>query len=676
MTILYSTYKVFILFLFLSSFSYNVFSQSDLKTINNYEIDDIHIVFKGIKTFTEDDIKNILASSEGDVFDMSVYILDAERIRKFYFDNGFFDAVVDTHVVYNNEDIEADEYFYVRENIRYSYYKLDYAGLENVPEAVKNKIFDPNNVYLRSNRFYNRDTIKLEVTRILNILYDNGYAVATADKPLILKLETNEKGLKGKVNIETDFKTGEIYTYGKTQINIKGKRYNITENDIRRELTYSENQIYNKSQVVNSEINISKITLLDNPRINIDSINNVTKKVDFIINVQVGDKYDLTPELFGYYIENSFYIGTGLKYSDKYFLGGGRVLTSSARIYFNSVENNRFEFLNTIYQPYLFNNRNIYGNWNIGIQYNIDEFSNLTEIKNSMNVTFELPNYTYINRINTNWDITNQRIILKNDIVAEDTVLLNAFALNNFESLIGLSLIHNSVNDLRFPFKGYYQAYTIQETGLLGGLIQRLFNTASPSYLKLSVFNSGYANLSKNEKIVSAVLAAKLYTGVIIEYGNNNFFFQGFEIQGDLVPTDTRFVCGGTTSIRGWGAKQLGIVPDKNVGGDFIIENSIEYRLRPFLSSDNDYLRDVGFTTFMDVGNVWTNVDKFKFNQLALAAGAGVRYYSIVGAIRIDLGFKIYDPQPGTEGGSNWIFGTGSNFNDKYHLQFGIGNTF
>ena len=676
MTIFYTKYKVLILFLFLSTFSENVFSQSDLKTVNNYEIDDINIVFKGIKTFTEDDIKNILASSEGDVFDMSVYILDAERIRKFYFDNGFFDAVVDTHVVYNNEDIEVDEYFYVRENIRYSYYKLDYAGLENVPEAVKNKIYDPNNVFLRSNGYYNRDTIKLEVTRILNVLYDNGYAVATADKPFILKLETNEKGLKGKVNIEIDFKTGDVYTYGKTQINIKGKRYNITENDIRRELTYSENQIYNKSQVVNSEFNISKITLLDNPRINIDSIYSVTKKVDFVINAQVGDKYDLTPELFGYYIENSFYIGTGLKYSDKYFLGGGRVLTSSARIYFNSVENNRFEFLNTIYQPYLFNNRNIYGNWNIGIQYNIDEFSNLTEIKNSMNVTFELPNYTYINRINTNWDITNQRIILKNDIVAADTVVLNAFALNNFESLLGLSLIHNSVNDLRFPFNGYYQAYTIQETGLLGGLIQRIFNTASPSYLKLSVFNSGYANLSKSEKVVAAVLAAKLYTGFIIEYGDNNFFFQGYEIQGDLVPTDTRFVCGGTTSIRGWGAKQLGIVPDKNVGGDFIVENSIEYRLRPFLSSDNVYLRDVGFTTFMDVGNVWTNVDKFKFNQLALAAGAGIRYYSIVGAIRIDLGFKIYDPQPGTEGGSNWIFGTGSNFNDKYHLQFGIGNTF
>ncbi|HMQ70078.1 MAG TPA: BamA/TamA family outer membrane protein [Ignavibacteria bacterium] len=672
----YSKYKVLILYLVLLLFAQNVYSQSDEQTVNNYEIDDINIVFKGIKTFSEDELKNILASSEGDVFDMLTYIQDGERIKKFYFDRGFFDAVVDTHLVYKKEDAEVDEYFYVREKTRYVYYDIKYKGLENVSEAVKNKIYDPNNVYLKSQNYYNKDTIKLEVARVLEVLFDNGYALASADKPFILKLESNEKELKGKVNIDVDFKPGGIYSYGKTQINIKGKRYNITESDIRRELTYREDQVYDKSQVVESEFNISKITLLDNPRINIDSIDSLTKKIDFVINAQVGNKYDLTPELFGYYIENYFYLGTGLKYSDKYFLGGGRVLTSSARIYFNSIENNRFEFLNTIYQPYLFNSRYIYGNWNIGIQYNIDEFSNNTEIKNSVGVTFELPKYTYINQISTNWDIINQRITLKNDIIVDDEVLLNAFSLNNFESLIGLSLVHNSVNDLRFPSAGYYQAYTIQESGLLGGLIKNLFNTASPSYLKLTSFNSGYKSMSKREKNVPAVIAGKLYTGIIFEYGDNNFFFQGYEIQGDLVPTDTRFVCGGSTSIRGWGAKQLGIVADKNVGGDFIIENSIEYRLRPFLSSSNVYLRDVGFTAFMDVGNVWSKIDKVKLNQFALASGVGLRYYSIVGAIRIDVGFKIYDPQPGPVGGSYWIIGPGCNFSDKYHLQFGIGNTF
>ncbi|MEZ4690232.1 MAG: hypothetical protein R3A12_08620 [Ignavibacteria bacterium] len=58
----------------------------------------------------------------------------------------------------------------------------------------------------------------------------------------------------------------------------------------------------------------------------------------------------------------------------------------------------------------------------------------------------------------------------------------------------------------------------------------------------------------------------------------------------------------------------------------------------------------------MDVGNVWSKVDKVKLNQFALASGFGLRYYSIVGAIRIDLGFKhmiLSRVQSGVQTGSS-----------------------
>ena len=117
-------------------FAKNIYSQSDGKTVNNYEIDDINIVFKGLKTFSEDDLKNILASSEGDVFDRLTYIQDGERIKKFCSHTGFFDAVVATQLVFKKEDVEVDEYFYVSENTRYVYYDIEYNGLENISEAV------------------------------------------------------------------------------------------------------------------------------------------------------------------------------------------------------------------------------------------------------------------------------------------------------------------------------------------------------------------------------------------------------------------------------------------------------------------------------------------------------------------------------------------------------------
>jgi outer membrane translocation and assembly module TamA len=182
--------------------------------------------------------------------------------------------------------------------------------------------------------------------------------------------------------------------------------------------------------------------------------------------------------------------------------------------------------------------------------------------------------------------------------------------------------------------------------------------------------------LSNSEINVSSALAGKFSTGVIMEYGDNSFSINGQMVESDRVPNDKKFVSGGSSSVRGWGAKQLGIVDEKKIGGNFIVESSIEHRLRPFLNANNSYIRDLGFATFIDVGNVWSEIGKFKFNELALAAGGGIRYYTIIGAIRFDIGLKIYDPQPGLVGGSNWLFGKGANLRDKYNFQFGIGNTF
>ncbi len=643
------------------------------------EVENINVNFQDGKTFDESTIKNLLASKEGEPFDIGTYLLDVERVKKFYFDNGFFDTAVDTGIVINKKDLEVNLAFTIKQNERYKYYEINYKGLDSIDPGVKAKIFKPSDFLIREGKFYSKDTIKLELDRVLNVLYNNGYATAVEENPEVFKFETNEKSLKNKVNVTLIFTPKLRYVFGTTTITFKNQKYNITRDDITRELTYKENQVYNKSEVVNSELNISRIAILENPRIVFERIDTAHQKIYLTINAIVGYKYSLTPEIFGYYFQNVFYLGPGISFSDKYFFKNDRVLTASARFYFHSVNDNRLELLNTISQPYLFNNRNISGNWNIGIQYRLNEQNNVTQIRNNFEVNYDLPTYTYINRISTNWAVENYRTILKQDITVasgDSTVTIEKFTANYFTSILGLSLFHNTVNDLQFPFKGNYQSYEFQESGLLGNLVKKLFNTNTRSFFRFTDFNSAYYNLSKSEDKVSAVLAGKVSFGILFEYGNNDIPFQGYVVSSGYVPTDEKFVCGGSSSIRGWGAKQLGIVLDKQYGGNFIIENSIEHRIKPFLNAKNIYLRDLGFATFIDLGNAWSEVWKFKFNELALAAGGGLRYYTIIGAVRLEVGFKIYDPQPGPVGGSNWIFAQGCNFSDKYNLQFGIGNSF
>lgn len=659
-------HRIFLILVFLFISISDLFPQKKTD-VSSFEIDEIKIIFKRTQSFESEDIKNILAAKEGDDFDYPIFLQDVERIRKFYFDAGFFDAKVDTALVFNKEDDEVVEKFFITENQRYKYQEITYLGLDSTDDYVKNLIQNQAGKLIFAGKYYSKDTVKLEATRILNLLFNNGYATASAENPVVLKYETNNPNLTDKVRIILSFIPKLKYVFGSTSVVFIGKQYNITKSDILRELTYSENQVYNKQEVINSELNLTKISLMENPRISIDRIDSTNKKIYLSINAIIRNKYDLTPEVFGYYFQQVFYLGSGLTFSDKNFFGGGRVLKSSLRFYFHSLNDNRLEFINSLYQPFLFNNRNITGNWNIGAEYRLNEEYNLTEIKNSFGVIINLPTYTYINNFNSIWEISNQRLILKT---------LDDIAINYFISTITLTAIHNTTNNIQFPFSGSFQSYEFEESGLLSGLIRKWFNTASLSYFKLSNFNSKYFNLSRRDDKVSSTLAVKFSNGVIFEYGDNSFDFNGISLQSNRIPNDKKFVCGGSASVRGWGAKQLGIVVDKSVGGNFIFESSVEHRIRPFLNAENIYFRDLGFATFMDFGNVWSEIGKFKINEIAWAAGAGLRYYTIIGAIRFDVGLKVYDPQPGPVGGSNWLFGSGANFNDKYNLQFGIGNTF
>ena len=659
----------------ISIISNDSFSQDENGNNKKYEIDEINIKIKGLKTFEESDLKNLLASKEGDPFDMETYLKDVERLKKYYFDHGFFDTEVDTHLVFNKEDEEVVEHFKIRENTRYVYYDIEYIGLDSIAGDIRELIEVSPDRHVRTGGFYSRDTVKLEIDRVLNVLHNNGYATATAEHPEVMKFETNIDNLKNKVDINFVLFPKLRYEFGTTTITIKSQKYNLSKEEIARELTYKENQIFDKSKVVESELNLGKITILENPRIVVEKIDSINKKIYFAINAVLGDKYNVTPELFGYEIENSFYVGVGLAFSDNYFFGGGRNLTTRGRFYYNSLDNNRLVFENLIFQPYLFNNRNITGNWNFGVEYRLDETFNNTVIKNNVSMSYELPTYTFINRINSRWDLQNQRIILKKDTVF-DGVFYNKFDINLFLPVLGITFIHNTTNNIQFPSSGSYQSYDFAETGLLGYLAQEVFNTQTLNYFQFTNFNTKYLNLSNTDVNVPSVLAGKILTGIILEYGPNAFFANGIELSSTIVPTETKYLCGGSSSIRGWGARQLGIVDDKEVGGNFILENSIEYRIRPYLDSKNAYIKDLGYAAFVDFGNVWSEIGKFKINEIALATGAGLRYYTIIGAIRFDIGFKVYDPQPGPVGGSNWIFGTGCNYSDKYTFQFGIGNTF
>jgi translocation and assembly module TamA len=99
------------------------------------------------------------------------------------------------------------------------------------------------------------------------------------------------------------------------------------------------------------------------------------------------------------------------------------------------------------------------------------------------------------------------------------------------------------------------------------------------------------------------------------------------------LPPDQRFYGGGSASIRGYAYQAVGPnFPDTNypVGGTALVAGGIEYRQR--------FGQNFGAAFFVDAGQV-SNTLTLAPKNIFVGVGAGVRYYTPIGPIRIDLGF-------------------------------------
>ncbi len=123
------------------------------------------------------------------------------------------------------------------------------------------------------------------------------------------------------------------------------------------------------------------------------------------------------------------------------------------------------------------------------------------------------------------------------------------------------------------------------------------------------------------------------------------------------VPLHERFYLGGNTTIRGYTQDSVGplrLNPDGTftpTGGSSMVLFNLELRLMPTES--------FGFVLFSDAGDVWVD-QGISLRGLRASYGAGIRYGTPVGPLRIDYGQKVH-PRPGESSGE---------------LHFNIGHTF
>ncbi len=241
----------------------------------------------------------------------------------------------------------------------------------------------------------------------------------------------------------------------------------------------------------------------------------------------------------------------------------------------------------------------------------------------------------------------NQRNIFNVDTSTADQSIVDNRG-NNITSLIAPLAMFDFRDDRFNPRKGLM---VMMRSTLAGGPLL----LGSINFYRFSFEGSYLYPIHRFSGRNPLVIAARVKLGTVRQFG------------GTLsVPPTEAFNIGGAKSLRGYGELSVGPLNDRNVAGNVLVETNFELRF--------PVRNNFGGVLFLDAANVF---DQLRFDNrfhLLATAGAGLRYRTPIGPLRIDFAFKLNNflasrlEQAGTR--------LEEEANARGRIHFGIGHAF
>ncbi|HEY4099381.1 MAG TPA: BamA/TamA family outer membrane protein [Gemmatimonadales bacterium] len=211
------------------------------------------------------------------------------------------------------------------------------------------------------------------------------------------------------------------------------------------------------------------------------------------------------------------------------------------------------------------------------------------------------------------------------------------------QGTLSLSATRQRLNNPIDPLRGSVLSASITTSA------RWLGSSATQQFTRLVGDASGFLPLTRN-----IVLAGHLRGGIIVSPRVSID-----SSAGNFVPPDQRFYAGGAYDVRGYDQNELGplvyVVPSDSVasngtfsqtavrvaptGGTRVGIGNLELRLpTPFFAGR------LRFALFVDAGALWNDAGPA---PIRVTPGAGLRYTSPLGPIRLDLGYNKYPLEAG-----------------------------
>ncbi len=693
----------------------------------------VAVRFQGNKALSEDELASITATQVTGMFsrflynytlgifkfsgspyqtlDYSTLQRDTAELTLHYKDNGFLLAHVSFRVTPDAEGLrEYNDYirrvrlttgggkntdvpvvkdtvtFIVHEGPEFTISRIAVAGLESLPLEFQPELTE--NVTIKSGVRWSRTVAAKEVERLSTLMVERGYPNFRFDPIVVEHLQG-----KTNVNVLLYFTPGHRYRYGSVHIDydsMGASKHTVAERVVRAQLQFESGKWFRFSDIQRSEQNLYKLGTFDLVRVSLDTnaIQNIPDSLrdSTAVPVQVYLRMKLSGE-----IPVGVYGGAG---TDGFVLGANAALLwhNFTRIadYFNlQLSYQFFPLTQRLYSgsidyfmPYSFA-------WGIPLSLGLgtsrqSHFSTESGSYDQLSISSHLGTTIYSST-------QDNRSAFTPDVLVEYLVTTgdpNAPA-RQVNLLPSVNYQDDRTNDPINPTAGRLFTASL-EYGVPSDLFA-IFGSNYPSsaYWKFTPQLRLYHDLSSTGR---TVIAGRVRFGITQMQTSDT----------QRVPSlNHRFFAGGATSNRGWPEQSMIVTDNPNrdsrSGGYDDIEGNLEIRYAPF-QYEHEYtywqrvLSPFRVVIFYDIGNVFDDAIiktlSSTYTELSQTIGFGIRYNLFFGALRVDVGFKLYDPQAGTHGyqtGSQsilptdkgaWLSGNPFRLGRTMNIQFGLGQAF
>jgi outer membrane protein insertion porin family len=565
------------------------------------------IDFTGNQAFTDKELKGLLETSEWSIFSFMTDsgVLKKEKLRDslnrvkvFYMNNGYIQAQV------GEPEITHDKkWIYIRipvsEGKQFKVGKVEITG--DTISVPREELLDKLNI--KKKDYYDREAISKDLDYLTRMTHNDGYAYAEINP----KTQTREA--EQKVDITYDIKKGNLVYFNR--INISGNT-KTRDKVIRRELSFTEGDLYNSDKLKNSYARLGRLRYFEEvnfqtakgPEENLTDINiSVKERPTGLFSIGAGYSAQDGAMLMAQIAQQNLF-GRGQSLSLQGALG-----TEKSTINLSFTE------------PYLFD----LPLWmKMDLWKMAQEFDTYDLDSTGAAITFGYPIWErvigYIGyRYSVN-DVTDVLPTAAQSIKDQEGVMTTSGVI--------LALSRDTTDDQMFPTTGSRHRIDTNLAGTIFGGDNAFgkYNYGASWFFKVPPFNED----------------------LIFSPRGRIGYIQAFEDKE--IPVYERYILGGINSIRG--LKDVG--PRDPATGDILGGNTMLLFNFEFVFP---ILKNAGMkgVVFFDTGNTWNN--EYDLGDMRKTAGAGIRWYSPVGPLRLEWGY-VLDRRDG-EPAYRWDFTMG-----------------